>query len=322
MKLCTFAVHTHLGWQRRLGAVVEGERAVVDLQFAAARSLGSYRLAEALVPSSLRMLLEGGSQAMVAAQNALASLPADAVTGEREETIRYSMDQIRLLTPLPDPRSLRDFYVFEAHVKKGFEKRGEPMPQEWYEIPVYYQTGHHNLLGTGQDILWPSFTQKFDYELEIAAIIGKEGRNIAAKDARQYIAGYTILNDCSARDIQRREMKVRLGPAKGKHWASALGPWMVTPEEIGDPYALEMTARVNGEEWSRGNTRDMHWRFEQMIEFLTQDDTIYPGDIIGSGTVGTGCGLELDRWVKPGDVMELEIEKIGVLRNRVVRPTE
>lgn len=322
MKLCTFAVHTHLGWQRRLGAVVEGERAVVDLQFATARSLGSYRLAEALVPSSLRMLLEGGPQAIEAAQKALASLPADAVTGEREETIRYSMDQIRMLTPLPDPRSLRDFYVFEAHVKKGFEKRGEPMPQEWYEIPVYYQTGHHNLLGTGQDILWPSFTQKFDYELEIAAIIGKEGRNIAAKDARQYIAGYTILNDCSARDIQRREMKVRLGPAKGKHWASALGPWMVTPEEIGDPYALEMTARVNGEEWSRGNTRDMHWRFEQMIEFLTQDDTIYPGDIIGSGTVGTGCGLELDRWVKPGDVMELEIEKIGVLRNRVVRPTE
>lgn len=189
-------------------------------------------------------------------------------------------------------------------------------------MPVYYQTGHHNLLGTEQDIPWPNFTQKFDYELEIAVIIGKEGCNIPAEKARDYIAGYTVLNDCSARDIQRREMKVRLGPAKGKHWASALGPWMVTPDEIGNPYSLEMTARVNGEEWSRGNTRDIHWQFEQMIEFLTQDDTIYPGDILGSGTVGTGCGLELDRWVQPGDVMELEIEKIGVLRNRVVRPTK
>jgi 2-keto-4-pentenoate hydratase/2-oxohepta-3-ene-1,7-dioic acid hydratase in catechol pathway len=202
----------------------------------------------------------------------------------------------------------------------GFEKRGEPMPQEWYEFPVYYQTGHHNLIGTDQDVLWPSFTERFDYELELAIIIGREGRNIPAAEARDYIAGYTILNDFSARDIQRREMKVRLGPAKGKHWASGVGPWMVTTDEIPNPYALEMVARVNGEEWSRGNSGDMHWKFEQMIEFLSQDDTVYPGDILGSGTVGTGCGLELNRWVQPGDVIELEIEKIGVLRNRAVRP--
>ena len=115
-------------------------------------------------------------------------------------------------------------------------------------------------------------------------------------------------------------MKVRLGPAKGKHWCSGLGPWMVTTDELTDPYDLVMTARVNGEEWSRGYSGDLHWKFEQMIEFLTEDDTIYPGDIIGSGTVGTGCGLELDKWVQPGDMIELEIEKIGILRNRVVRP--
>ena len=150
-------------------------------------------------------------------------------------------------------------------------------------------------------------------------MIGKTGRNIPAERAREYIAGFTVMNDFSARDIQRREMRVRLGPAKGKDWCTAMGPVLVTADEIGDPYNLAMTARINGEEWSRGNTSSIHWRFEQMIEFLSRDQTIYPGDVLGSGTVGTGCGLELDRWVKPGDVMELEIEKIGILRNRVVK---
>ena len=318
MKLCTFEVSTHLGRHSRLGAIDPG--GVIDLRFAAAHHLGNDRLAEALVPPSLRELLEGGADSMDAARQAIAFLPPEIRTSSKEETIRYSWDEIRLRTPLPDARSLRDFFAFEAHVKMGFEKRGEPMPREWYEIPVYYQTGHHNLIGTDQDVLWPSFTQRFDYELELAAIIGREGRNIPAAEAHQYIAGYTILNDFSARDIQRREMRVRLGPAKGKHWTSAVGPWMVTSDEIPDPYSLDMVARVNGEEWSRGNSSDMHWKFEQMIEFLSQDDTIYPSDILGSGTVGTGCGLELDRWVHPGDVIELEIEKIGVLRNRVVRP--
>lgn len=317
MKLCTFEVRTHLGRHRRLG-IVDAD-GVVDLHFAVAHHLESERLAQALVPPSMLGLLEGGNASMDAARKAHAFLPPEMRTGRNEETLRYSWDEVRLLTPLPDPRSLRDFFAFEAHVKRGFEKRGEPMPQEWYEIPVYYQTGHHNLIGSGHDVLWPSFTERFDYELELAAIIGREGRNIPAEQAHEYIAGYTILNDFSARDIQKREMKVRLGPAKGKHWCSALGPWMVTADELRDPYALTMTARVNGEEWSRGNSGDIFWRFAQMIEFLSKDDTIYPGDILGSGTVGTGCGLELDRWVKPGDLIELEIENIGVLRNRVVR---
>ena len=150
-------------------------------------------------------------------------------------------------------------------------------------------------------------------------MIGRKGTNVPAADAGSYIAGYTVMNDFSARDIQRREMRVRLGPAKGKEWCTALGPVLVTADEVGDPYNLTMTARINGEEWSRGNSGTIYWKFEQMIEFLTQDDTVFPGDVLGSGTVGTGCGLELDRWVKPGDVMELEIEKIGVLRNRVVK---
>ena len=155
--------------------------------------------------------------------------------------------------------------------------------------------------------------------MELAAVIGKQGSNVRAADARDYIAGFTIMNDFSARDIQRREMKVRLGPAKGKHWCTGLGPHLVTRDEIPDPYNLRMTARVNGETWSEGNSGTLYWKFEQMIEFVTQDDTIFPGDVIGSGTVGTGCGLELDRWVQPGDVMELDIERLGILRNRVVK---
>jgi len=214
---------------------------------------------------------------------------------------------------------MRDFYAFEAHVKKGFEKRGEPMPKEWYEIPVYYKSGHHNIIGTDEDVVWPSFTSRFDYELELAAIIGKKGRNISAQDAGQYIAGFTVMNDFSARDIQRQEMKVRLGPAKGKDWCTALGPYLVTPDEIGDLYNLDMSVRVNGETWSQANSRSIYWKFEQMIEFLSRDDTIVPGDVIGSGTVGGGSGLELDRWVQPSAVMELTIDKIGTLRNKVVR---
>jgi 2-keto-4-pentenoate hydratase/2-oxohepta-3-ene-1,7-dioic acid hydratase in catechol pathway len=238
-------------------------------------------------------------------------------SGPGGEALLHDPAQVRMLAPIPNPPSLRDFFAFEDHVKTGFERRGEPMPPEWYEIPVYYKSGHRNVIGTDQEVLWPSFTEKFDYELELAIVIGREGRNVKAAEARRYIAGFTIMNDFSARDIQRKEMKVRLGPAKGKDWSTALGPWLVTPDEIGDPYNLRMTARVNGELWSEGNSAAMYWKFEQMIEFLTMDDTIYPGDVIGSGTVGTGCGLELNRWVKPGDVIELEIEKIGVLRNAV-----
>lgn len=294
---------------------------IVDLNFAYAVHLAAQGeprpriVANALLPSDMREFLE--ARAMPRAADAVRS-GAAAERGLNGERLVYSQDAVRLLTPLPNPASVRDFYAFEAHVKKGFEKRGEPMPQEWYEIPVYYKSGHHNLIGTDEDVLWPSFTKRFDYELELAAVIGKRGRNIPAAGAREYIAGFTVMNDFSARDIQRREMKVRLGPAKGKDWCTAFGPFLVTTDEIGDPYNLRMTARVNGDLWSDGNTGSIYWKFEQMIEFLTQDDEILPGDIIGSGTVGTGCGLELDRWVNRGDVIELEIEKIGVLRNRVM----
>lgn len=320
MKLGTFEVRTPVGRQRRLGALWNG--AVADLNFGCAWLLAQggearpQRLADAFLPANMRAFLEAGSTGIDWAGRVLEALQP--VRGPNDEQLVYRPDEVRLLAPLPDPASVRDFYAFEDHVKKGFEKRGEPMPPEWYEFPVYYKSGHHHIIGAGEDVPWPPFTEKFDYELELAAVIGREGRDIPASEARHYIAGFTVMNDFSARDIQRREMRVRLGPAKGKDWCTALGPWLVTPDEIGDPYDLEMTARINGETWSRGNSASIYWKFEQMIEFLSRGDTVRPGDVIGSGTVGSGCGLELDRWVRRGDVMELEIEKIGVLRNRVV----
>jgi len=312
VKLCTFEVKTHLGRHRRLGAVVDDE--IVDVSFAFANMIGDYRLADVLAPCTMRGYLGRGAYPMI--QEAVTKCVI--IEGAEGETVRYRRDQVKLLAPLPDPVSVRDFYAFENHVRKGFEKRGEPMPDEWFQIPVFYRSGHENIIGTDEEVKWPSFTEKFDYELELAAVIGKRGKDVKAEDAREYIAGFTVMNDFSARDIQRKEMKVRLGPAKGKEWCTALGPYLVTADEIPDPYNLEMTARINGEVWSRGNSRAMYWKFEQMIEFLTVDGVIHPGDVIGSGTVGTGCGLELDRWVKRGDVIELEIERIGVLRNRVV----
>jgi 2-keto-4-pentenoate hydratase/2-oxohepta-3-ene-1,7-dioic acid hydratase in catechol pathway len=323
MKLCTFEVQTQVGRFQRLGAATPDR--VADLNFAFERMLDLQGdpqpavLAAARVPPRMLDFLDAGERALEDACRALSFLTECGETiGVDGQTLTYPQDEVKLLTPVPNPRSIRDFYAFEDHVKRGFEKRGEPMPNEWYELPVYYKTAHHNIIGTDTDVPWPSFTEKFDYELELAAVIGRRGSNIRESEARRHIVGFTVMNDFSARDIQKKEMKVRLGPAKGKDWCTALGPWLVTADEIPDPYNLTMEARVNGETWSKGNSGSIHWKFEQMIEFVSQDDFIQPGDILGSGTVGTGCGLELNRWVKHGDTIELEIEKIGTLKNRVI----
>ena len=302
---------------------------ILDLNFGAAWLFARdgeprpHRMASAMLPDTMLEFLQGGDTTYDMAKRVIAAVQQDlrsgrTLRGPNEETLLHSPDDVKLAPPLPNPPSIRDFYAFEEHVAKGFERRGGTIPKEWYEIPVYYKTSSHNLIGTGGDVLWPRFTELFDYELELAAVIGRKGRNVRAEDAAEYIAGFTIMNDFSARDIQKKEMAVALGPAKGKDWCTAFGPVLVTREEIGDPYNLRMTARVNGETWSEGNSSTIYHKFERMIEFLTEDDTIYPGDIIGSGTVGTGCGLELNRWVKRGDLIELEIEKIGTLANRVV----
>jgi fumarylacetoacetate (FAA) hydrolase len=237
------------------------------------------------------------------------------------------LDEVRLVAPLPRPPSLRDFYAFEQHVATANRNRGRDVPLAWYELPVFYFGNHSAIYGPNAGVPMPR-TKALDYELEIACVIGRAGRDIAAEDAQEYIAGYTIMNDWSARDIQREEMSVGLGPAKGKDFATSLGPWLVTPDELelfalGDGrYNLPMLARVNGVERSRGNFRDIYYSFAQMIARASRDASLYPGDVLGSGTVGSGCLLELTAgqgpWLEEGDEVELEITGLGVLRNQVV----
>ena len=237
------------------------------------------------------------------------------------------LDEVRLVAPLPRPTSLRDFYAFEQHVATAHRNRGRDVPPAWYDLSVFYFGNHSAIYGPNADVPIPR-TEALDYELEIACVIGRAGRDIAAEDAEEYIAGYTIMNDWSARDIQREEMSVGLGPAKGKDFATSLGPWLVTPDELelfalGDGrYNLSMVARVNGVERSRGNFRDIYYTFAQMIARASRDAALYPGDVLGSGTVGSGCLLELTAgqgpWLAEGDEIELEVTGLGILRNQVV----
>ena len=235
----------------------------------------------------------------------------------RYDAPRWPLQDIRWLAPI-ESGSLKDFIAFEQHITAVRSSRGAEVPPAWYEMPVYYKGNHRALIGHEAQLTWPRYSNQMDYELELACIIGKEGIDITEEEAPGYIGGYTIMNDWSARDIQFQESSVGLGPSKGKDFATSLGPWLVTPDEF-NPEDARMTARINGELWSDGNIGQIHWSFPKMIAHTSMDETVYPGDILGSGTVGGGCGLELDRWLQPGDVVELEVEGIGVLRNRVVR---
>lgn len=313
MKLVTYAVGAPFGPIDRLGAL-EGEE-VVDLNAAYEAKLAAdgepdpETLAAFFVPPSMLEFLRREERGMAAAYKALEF-------AQKRETPRFSLDEVKLRAPLPRPNTIRDFMVVEEHVRGSFKDR--EIPEEWYEIPVYYKGNPDSVVGPDEDVRWPSYTEKLDYELELCAVIGKRGRSISEEDATGYIAGYTIFNDWSARDIQFREMKVGLGPALGKDFANSIGPCMVTPDEI-DVYTAPMEARINGEVWSSGTQGAMRFNFSQIIAHLSREQTLVPGDVLGSGTVGRGCGLELDRWIKPGDTVELEVGGIGVLRNRVVR---
>lgn len=228
------------------------------------------------------------------------------------------LSSVRLRAPLK-PRFLRDFFAFEDHAKAGAARRKEPLQPEWYDQPVYYKGNPRELYGPGDEIPWPSFTRKLDFEFEIAAVVGRKGRDISVADAPAYIAGYTIMNDCSARDIQRNEMVCRMGPAKGKDFATVLGPWFVTADEW-DGRVPELSVRVNGEEWSRSGGVQPYWSFPIMLSHASQGETMLPGDILGSGTYFKGCGLDQDRWIKPGDELELDAGPLGVLKNRIGAP--
>ncbi|MGG4492099.1 fumarylacetoacetate hydrolase family protein [Metabacillus idriensis] len=238
----------------------------------------------------------------------------------------YRVSEVKLSAPIPRPVSIRDFYAFEEHVKTARRKRGLDVIPEWYQFPVFYFTNHLAVKSPDEKIEVPPGCAALDYELEIACVIGKEGRDIPASEAEAYIFGYCIMNDWSARDLQKEEMKVGLGPAKGKDFATSLGPYLVSKQELqphrtGDRYDLTMTAAVNGKEISKGNFKDIYYSFAQMIERASAGVTLYPGEVIGSGTVGTGCILELGeevhRYLRPGDVVELTIEGLGSLENKI-----
>lgn len=256
----------------------------------------------------------------------------------------HDLVDLQLLAPLPVPQQIRDFANYEQHCLRALdasmrlraEKEKDPeealerlqssgaygLPPIWYDIPLYYKGNRFATNGHDGDVQWPPFAEKLDYELELAAVIGRKGKDISAANAREHIFGYTIFNDFSARDIQARwEGQFRMGPAKGKDFdtSNSFGPWIVTKDELPDPYALTMVVRVNGEERGRGSSAGAQHNFERCIEQVSWSETIHPGEILGLGTIENGCGFESLSFLQPDDVVELEVEGIGILRNRVVR---
>lgn len=310
MRLLTYIDHGGRGDQR-LGAHV-GKR-VIDLA-AAQPALAPDRGA---LPTSLLGLLEAGDEAWETARRVVAA--ADDRDGPP-----WVVQAPVWLPPVPRPPSFLDFYAFEEHVRNARARRGLEVPPEWYRYPAYYNSNPHTLLGDMETVSFPAGETKMDYELELGVILRRGGQFLTEREAVECIAGYTIVNDWSARALQREVMAIGLGPAPAKDFGTSVGPVLLTPDEIPpDRYLasghpdLTMIARVNGEEWSRGRSGAAHFTFPQMIAFASRFRTLYPGDLIGSGTVGTGCGLEQDRFLRIGDRVDLEVEFIGTLRGMV-----
>lgn len=329
MKIVTYVHHHGLGAVKRLGILLD-DSTILDPNFTFACDFeregksNPKERADHHCPSSLHKLLALQENPLEILQIAcglnifLSKVGTDSMRDGTKYLIDLSTNKISLDAPIDKIETYRDFYAHEKHVEIGFKKRGEKIPDAWYEIPAYYKGATSGFIGHESEILWPAYTDVLDYELELGMVIGLDGFNIKERDAHKHIFGFTILNDISARDIQKKEMQIRLGPAKGKDFCSIIGPVITTIDEFesSEPNLL-MTAKVNGVEWSRGFSGDSQFSWAQMITHVAQDEWVKAGDLFGSGTVGTGCGLELDKWIKPGDILELEIEKIGKLINRV-----
>jgi fumarylacetoacetate (FAA) hydrolase len=329
MKLVTYLAHG----SERLG-ILAADR-IIDCATAhtAARSQGNVLLACADMPSEMLGFLRAGEDAMHDARSVMSwFLVADAAT---QQSVSVPQEGTVLRSPVPHPTSMRDGYAFRQHVEAARRNRGVEMIPEFDMIPIFYFTNHQAVSGPGDVHVQDLHLGKLDFELECAIVIGKQGRNIKAADADAYVAGLMVMNDWSARDLQMLEMKLNLGPAKGKDFATTLGPWLVTLDEladvttstpVGNQYDLGMKTVINGTEVSRGNVKDMTWTFAQIIERASYGVTLYPGDVIGSGTCGTGCFLELNGskvydpawWLKPGDVVTCSIDRLGSLDNTVV----
>jgi 2-keto-4-pentenoate hydratase/2-oxohepta-3-ene-1,7-dioic acid hydratase in catechol pathway len=268
----------------------------------------------------LDLLGDSGERLREAGQRALAG-PDDV----------FPLSAVTVLPPVPRPPSVRDFYAFEQHVRTARQRRGLEMDPDWYELPVFYFSNPAALVGPGADVAVPPGSSQLDFELEVAAVVALEGADLDPVEAEGHIAGFCVMNDWSARDVQRREMKLSMGPVKGKDFATSVGPFLVTPDEIdpyraGRAYDLTMRAWVNGREYSSASLADIYWSFGEMLAYASRGTRILPGDVIGSGTCGTGCILELSLvhgqdaypWLAPGDVVAMEVEHLGRLENRVV----
>jgi 2-keto-4-pentenoate hydratase/2-oxohepta-3-ene-1,7-dioic acid hydratase in catechol pathway len=282
--------------------LVRAER--VRLQRRGATAAAAGRVAEAWFPPSLTAALGGGPRFLDEAQEAVAA-------GAKEALLERSA-----LTWLPpvDPPVMRDCLVFEEHLLNSFSRLSMPVPGQFYEAPHYYKGNPSSLIGHDATAVWPGYSHQVDYELELGLVVGKVGRGLTPVTAASHLFGITIFNDFSARDTQSREMGAMLGPSKCKDFCTAVGPWVTTVDEL-DVGHLTMTARVNGQEWSSGSSADMLWSPAEIIAYVSQCETIGPGELIGSGTVGRGCGLELGRRLAPGDTIELEMDGLGILRN-------
>ena len=268
------------------------------------------------IPGYLRSvagLIEAGPEAWAAVRGLIAATPEEA-------TVWQGAPGFRWLCPLDRLASLRDFLAFESHVRRGAERRGTGVPDYWYEAPVYYKGNHRQVIGPEETCPWPGYSGHLDFELELAMVVGRAGTAITAAEAPGHIFGFSILNDFSARDVQAKEATTWLGPAKAKDFCTALGPCIVTADELGAQPDLAMVCRVNGQEWGRGRSSEARWSWAEMIAHVSDGEAIEPGDVYGSGTPGGCCGLDLGRRLSPGDLVELEIEDIGVLRNPVGAP--
>ena len=325
MRLVTFVNEEGL---ELAGALIDQDQSVIDLQQAYTELHGG----RAAPLANILALAEAGEDGMQLARKIVAKAPSAAVRAR---------SSVRLRAPIQPPPQMRDFSCFELHLRQSFAAARRlramrtPDPaatltamstsaddrviDTFNRQPIYYKCNRFAVVGMDDRFEWPSYSKALDFELEFGCYIGQRGKDIPRERARQHIFGYTIFNDISARDAQAKEMSGMLGPAKGKDFdtANIMGPCLVTADELGDPYDLNMIARVNGEEWGRGNTRDMRWQFEDVIAHVSQSETLHSGEFLGSGTVGNGCGLEQLRNLKPGDVVELEVDGIGVLRTQV-----
>jgi 2-keto-4-pentenoate hydratase/2-oxohepta-3-ene-1,7-dioic acid hydratase in catechol pathway len=336
MKLISFEVQTSLGRFNRLGAVVQDK--IIDINNSYSALLAdsgevnsAKRIADGLIPPDMVMFLEGGKSSMDAAKQTIAYATERLQKntnplGAHGQRLHFLENEIRWLAPVPKPHMIRDGILLLDHYKVGMERLfkitgKDQIPEASKTMPIFWKPSRSAVGAHLQDILWPKYSQKLDYEFELGIYIGKRGKDISVEQAADYIAGYTIFNDLGLRDIQPAELTLRMGPAKAKDFITSkiMGPYLVTPDEIGPVENLRLIIRVNNETWFDGSLGNWAFTFEEFIAYVSRDEFLEVGDFFGSGPPAFSAGFEINKWIKPGDLLECEIEGLGVLKNTIVR---